>query len=226
MRSWLASALFTLTSVSLAVPVHAHPVHPSALPSTWQTPLAAASQTLLNYLELGVEHVVIGFDHIAFVIGITLATGSLRHIMQRISVFTLAHSLTLIIAALQVVTLPSPLVESVIALSVIYIGASLWFPRWHTGYLPIIFIFGLLHGLGFAAALADIGLPSGFLLPSLISFNVGVEVGQLAIVALTLAGLALAHRLRLPQRYLINAAAVTITAAGLIWLTQRLVAGL
>jgi hypothetical protein len=160
-------------------------------PSAWQT--------LRQYVAEGVWHIWIGFDHILFLVSLLLPAvlvrrdgawqpaGSLRaaalDVVKVVTAFTIAHSITLSLAALGVVSLPSRWVESVIAASVVLAALNnLWGTvdrrRW-----VMAFIFGLIHGFGFASVLADLGLPADALVLALVGFNVGVELGQLAIVA-------------------------------------------
>jgi hypothetical protein len=150
-----------------------------------------------DYLHLGVEHIFTGYDHIAFLFGLLVIAGAAglrggaKKVIGVVSAFTLAHSVTLIGSALGWFTLPSKIVEPAIAASIAYVGIeNLVNPkprfRW-----ALTFIFGLIHGFGFASVLKEIGLPQKGLLLSLVSFNVGVEIGQLVVVAAVLPLLAL-----------------------------------
>lgn len=138
------------------------------------------------YLLLGVEHILGGIDHLLFVIGLLFLVGFQRQLVWTISAFTLAHSLTLASSALGWLTLRSPPVEATIALSILLVAAEALHQRqtlsrrWPA---LVAFGFGLVHGLGFAGALADIGLPEQHLLMALLTFNLGVEAGQLLTVA-------------------------------------------
>lgn len=139
------------------------------------------------YLALGVEHILGGFDHLLFVLSLLFLVSFNRRLLLTITAFTLAHSLTLGLSALGWLTLRSPPVEATIALSIMLVaGEALhkeqtWSRRWPA---LVAFLFGLVHGLGFAGALADIGLPQNHLFIALLTFNVGVELGQLLVVAL------------------------------------------
>lgn len=159
-----------------------------------------------SYLHLGITHLLFGFDHILFVLSLLFFLQRLGPLVKAVTAFTVAHSITLGLSALALVQLPSAPVEAVIALSIMALaveklrGADGTITVRHTWL--VAFAFGLLHGFGFAGALADIGLPKENLLLALFLFNVGVEVGQLAVVA---AGLALAWvvakvGLRLPRQ--------------------------
>jgi hydrogenase/urease accessory protein HupE len=186
-----------------------------------------------TYLVLGIEHILTGLDHLAFVLGLVLLTPAWRKLWKTVTAFTVAHSLTLALAALGLVRVPPPPVEAVIALSILFVAREAWNQRrgrpsatarrpW-----PVAFAFGLLHGLGFAGALSQVGLPEGDIPLALFTFNVGVELGQLAFVLVVLAlarPLALLvrragtarERLELAPAYLIGALAA-------FWCLERVV---
>lgn len=159
----------------------------AAVPTLELTTLApTAAQTLGHYFGLGVEHIAIGFDHIAFVVAVILWGRHFWPLAGVVTAFTVAHTLTLGLAVLDVVSVPSPWVEVLIALSIVVVAAEnflfadLRHRAWQT------FLFGLVHGFGFASVLREYGLPDEARLPALAAFNVGVEAGQLAIVAAVL----------------------------------------
>ena len=153
-----------------------------------------------DYLILGIEHIFTGYDHIAFVFGLLIVAGAhglragARRILGVVTAFTLAHSVTLIASALGLVSLSSRLVEPAIALSIAYVGVENLLRPEPRHRFALTFCFGLVHGFGFASVLKEIGLPEKGLLLSLVSFNVGVEIGQLAVVAAVLPVLALIAR--------------------------------
>lgn len=157
----------------------------------WQIPAAANWKTVAeDYLMLGIAHIWAGIDHLLFVTGLLLLAGTARRITLAITGFTLAHSVTLSAAALGLVRVPVPPVEAAIALSILFLAREVACPDPTSiarGYpLAVSSTFGLLHGFGFAAALADAGLPRGDVAPALFCFNVGVEIGQLAFIAVLL----------------------------------------
>ncbi|OQY69389.1 MAG: hypothetical protein B6D46_00165 [Polyangiaceae bacterium UTPRO1] len=160
-------------------------------------PLAAIAG---RYLELGIEHILGGTDHVLFVVGLFLLVGATRALVATVSAFTIAHSLTLAAAVLGVVTVPPPPVEALIAASIVLLARELLRdagePATLTRRFPwlMAFAFGLLHGLGFAGALAETGVPGDQIPLALVAFNVGVEVGQLAIVGLLIGVAAAAPR--------------------------------
>jgi hydrogenase/urease accessory protein HupE len=138
------------------------------------------------YVVLGVEHILSGIDHLLFVIALLFLVSFNRRLVLTISAFTVAHSLTLALSALGLLTLRSPPVEATIALSIMLVaGEALHKDQTLSRRWPalVAFLFGLVHGLGFAGALADIGLPQNHLFVALLTFNVGVEIGQLLVVA-------------------------------------------
>lgn len=153
------------------------------------------------YLVHGVEHILFGWDHLLFVFGLVLLVRSARVLVTTITAFTLAHSITLALATFGTVRLPSPPVEATIALSIVFLANELvWLGRGRVGPTArwpwvVAFGFGLLHGFGFAGALADLGLPPGDVPLALFAFNVGVELGQLAFIGALAAAAALARRL-------------------------------
>lgn len=164
--------------------------------------VAGAGAVTITYLRLGVRHILGGFDHLTFVLGLLLLVRSLGSLVRTITAFTLAHSITLALAVLGVVHLPSATVEAMIALSILLLAVELArpasAPQTLTLRFPwlVAFTFGLLHGFGFAGALSEIGLPPGDVPLALLWFNVGVETGQLLFVGALLVAAALLRRLR------------------------------
>jgi len=139
-----------------------------------------------SLLKLGVEHILTGADHLVFLFGLILVGGRARSLIGVVTAFTLAHSITLALAALGIFT-PSPrLVEPAIALSIAYVGIENLFVEDASRRWRITFPFGLIHGFGFAGALREIALPRAQVPVALVSFNLGVEVGQLAVLAVAL----------------------------------------
>ena len=153
---------------------------------------ATMSQTVIEYIILGMEHIVPkGLDHILFILGVFFFAVKLKPLLWQVTMFTLAHSLTLILASLKLVFIPASIIEPLIALSIGYVAfenifqrQSKFHSRSNTIRYAVIFFFGLIHGLGFAFVLEDIGLPTGQLILSLLSFNIGVEIAQIGLVVL------------------------------------------
>jgi len=151
-----------------------------------------ALRVLADYIALGADHILTGFDHLLFVFALLLLIHDWRRLVGAITAFTLAHSITLAAASLGWLVVPGPPVEAVIALSIVFLAVELATRRDGTLRLSerrpwlVSFVFGLLHGLGFADALREIGLPQSDLLMALLGFNLGVELGQLAFVVAVL----------------------------------------
>ena len=162
-----------------------------------------ARQNLLQivgrYVVAGMEHIFIGYDHIAFLIAIMLWARKLWPVVKIVTAFTIAHSITLSLAALDIVRIPSAIIEPAIAASIVYVAAENFLSRNVQKRWRDTFCFGLIHGFGFASALQEFGLPRSALVPALASFNIGVEIGQIAIVSLVLPLLLLLDRV-LAQR--------------------------
>ena len=177
-----------------------------------------------KYLVLGFEHILPkGLDHILFVLALFLLSKHLKPLFLQISVFTIAHTVTLALSTLEVISLPGEIVEPLIALSIAFVAVENVFISslkvWRYG---VIFLFGLLHGMGFAGVLSEIGLPDEQFLISLLSFNVGVEVGQVTVVGLAfLAVVFFRDRVWYRRRVVIPASAI-IAAVGLYWTAERL----
>ncbi len=178
-----------------------------------------------KFIPAGIHHILIGPDHILFLIGLLLLGGTLRRLGFIVTGFTIAHSLTLSLAALNLVTPPARLIEPAIALSIIYVGADNLLIREGRDFRAwIAFGFGFIHGFGFANVLREMDLPSRALGWSLFSFNVGVEVGQLLIVAVVATLLAaLRSRNEAVNRQLVFAGSIVVIAAGAFWFVQRVV---
>ena len=191
-----------------------------------------------EYWMHGVWHIWIGFDHILFLLSLLLPAvlvlygkqwrpaenfkSALTDVLKIVTAFTLAHSITLTLATLQIVALPSRWVESAIAASVVIAALNNVLPLFHGKRWIAAFVFGLIHGFGFAGVLLDLGLPQASLLLALVSFNLGVEIGQLAIVA---AFLPLAFALRQSwtyQRLVLNGGSLMIAVLATVWLIERI----
>jgi hypothetical protein len=179
-----------------------------------------------DYVILGYTHILPkGVDHILFVLGLFLLSARLRPILLQVTAFTIAHSLTLALSMSGVVSLPSRIVEPLIALSIVYVAIeNLLTDAIKPWRLALVFAFGLLHGLGFAGVLAGLGLPAGQFITALLSFNLGVEAGQLTVIALAAVAVARhRHRPWYHQRVVVPASLV-IAAIGLYWTITRALA--
>jgi hypothetical protein len=190
-----------------------------------------------DYVRHGIWHIWIGFDHILFLLSLLLPAvlvyqerawqsratfrAAALDVLKIVSAFTLAHSITLTLATLGVVALPSRLVESGIAASVVLAALNNLWPIFHGRRAVVAFGFGLIHGFGFASVLLDLGLPKAALAVSLLGFNLGVEIGQLAIVALFLPLAFLARGTVVYRRGVLGAGSLAIALLALVWLAER-----
>lgn len=195
-----------------------------------------------DYVRHGVWHIWIGFDHILFLLSLLLpavlvfgaGTGSVRtwqggasfraafiDVLKIVTAFTLAHSITLSLAVLGVLSVPSRVVESAIALSVVLAALNNIWPLFQRRRAVAAFAFGLIHGFGFASVLLDLGLPASSLLLSLVGFNVGVELGQLAIVAVFLPLAFMARNSTFYRKVVLVGGSALIFAIAMVWLLER-----
>lgn len=181
-----------------------------------------------DFLKLGVHHILSGADHILFVISLLLVFVSLREILKLTITFTIAHSITLVLAGLGLITLSTRITEPLIALSIAYValttvffGAKKYFGS-TKAKVATVFFFGLFHGLGFAGLLEEVHVPKENLVSSLFSFNIGIEVGQLIIVAIALPLILWAKNKGWYSK-LIKVLAVIIGIFGVVWAIQRIV---
>lgn len=181
-----------------------------------------------EYAVLGVEHILLGIDHLLFVLGLVLIVRGAALLVKTVTAFTVAHSITLALATLGFITVPSAAVEAVIALSIVFLACELvrqvGGQQGLTARRPwlIAFAFGLLHGFGFAGALAEIGLPQGDIPLALLSFNVGVEAGQLLFVAVVLGLLwAAARTLSTTPTWLRQVPGYAIGSLAAFWFIER-----
>ena len=186
---------------------------------TWQGTRAVVQR----FLPLGVHHILTGADHLLFLVGLLLLGGSVRQLLIVVTAFTLAHSVTLSLAALDLFSPPATIVEPAIALSIVWVGAdNLLVGGGRDLRAWIAFAFGLIHGFGFAGILRAMELPSRGVAWSLVSFNVGVEIGQLVVVIVAaLALAALRSRSEQAGRRLAWAGSVVVIVVGGFWFVQR-----
>jgi hydrogenase/urease accessory protein HupE len=190
---------------------------------------ADAGPPARGYFILGVEHILLGIDHLLFVLALVLIVRGAGLLVKTITAFTIAHSITLALATLGYVNVPPAPVEAVIALSIVFVAAeivrSYRGQRGLTERAPwlVAGVFGLLHGFGFAGALAQVGLPPNDIPLALLFFNLGVEAGQLAFVAVVLSIIALGHRIGLPAPdWARLATPYAIGSVAMFWVIQRL----
>jgi hydrogenase/urease accessory protein HupE len=197
------------------------------------TPPPPLLDVTLRYVYAGVEHIFLGYDHVAFLIAIVLWARRLWPVVKIVTAFTVAHSITLSLAVLKIVAIPSSIVEPAIAVSIVYVAIENFFShnierRWRD-----TLAFGLVHGFGFASALQEFGLPRGAVGLALATFNVGVEIGQMAIVSLVIPLLIGVDRLTARMRGvppdrtegLVYAISGIIACLGCYWFLDRTILG-
>ena len=182
-----------------------------------------------TYFVTGVEHILSGFDHLLFVIALVLLVSDFTAVVKAVTAFTVAHSITLIGTTLGLIGLPQRPVEAVIALSIMFLAVEIVKRKPGEPRLAervpwaVAFVFGLLHGFGFAGALKEIGLPSGDISVALLTFNLGVEAGQMIIVLATLATLAMLARYAAPLKpHVMKAASYAIGITASFWFIERI----
>jgi hydrogenase/urease accessory protein HupE len=203
------------------------PSSPEAVIPTTQTGFFVAA----TYFELGVEHILLGFDHLLFVLALLIITQGAWQLVKTVTAFTVAHSITLALATLGIVHVPSPPVEAAIALSIAFVAVEIVHMYEGRASLAarvpwlIAFAFGLLHGLGFAGALSEVGLPAGQIPVALLFFNLGVEAGQLLFVAAVLALVALIQVRKLSQQSRVKfVPPYAIGTIAMFWVIERIAA--
>ncbi len=192
------------------------------------TPPRGALEVSLEYLAIGYRHIVpLGLDHVLFVLGLFLLSTRLRPLIWQVSAFTVAHTITLALTLFGVLSLSPAVVEPLIALSIVYVGIeNLYSDKPRPWRVLVVFAFGLLHGMGFAGILTSFGLAPAETVNALISFNVGVELGQLSVLAV--AWLLCLPLLRDPVRFrqlVSRPGSIAIAAVGAWWLWERIFGG-
>ena len=201
------------------------------LPAEPVLTLGSEGADSVGYLMVGVEHLVGGIDHVLFVIGLVLFISSPWMLLKTITAFTIAHSITLALSILGIVSLAQAPVEAVIALSIVFLARELAQPEEKRSTLTrsspwlMAFVFGLLHGLGFAGVLREIGLPEDALFTSLLLFNLGIELGQLSVVLVLISTLWLwrkiSETLRLRPQMMYLIAAYAMGSVATYWSIDR-----
>lgn len=191
--------------------------------NAWTVDLAAQGRLAAarEFLVLGVEHIATGYDHVLFLVGVLLVGETLRQVVAIVTSFTVAHSVTLALATLGLVAPPPRLVEAVIALSIVYVGVENILARRVRRRWLLTFGFGLVHGFGFAGILREMDLARSGVLLGLVTFNLGVEVGQVAIVGVLWPALRAVQQSR-HRVAVVRYASAAIAACGLVWLVERL----
>jgi hypothetical protein len=210
---------------------------PAAAQQTFRLTRPSRWRQFFDYVATGVDHIWSGYDHILFLLSLLLPAvvvhrgrswepsegfrPAFADVLKTVTAFTVAHSLTLSLATLQVVTLPARISESAIALSVVLAALNNLFPIVRGSRWIVAFCFGLVHGFGFASVLTDLGLPKGVLVVALVGFNLGVEVGQITIVAGFLPLAYLVRRTWLYRRVVLVGGSGAIAMVAALWFVER-----
>ncbi len=177
------------------------------------------------YLQLGFQHILPdGFDHILFIISLCLVAKSAKQILWQCTAFTVAHTITLIMSMKNIIVAPPSIIEPIIALSIAFVAIeNIFMKNLNAGRILLIFAFGLVHGCGFASSLNEIGLPRNQFYTSLLSFNIGVEIGQLAVIGILFAAIIIWTRTK-PwySNYVVKPASIAIACISLFWVMERM----
>jgi type IV secretory pathway VirB2 component (pilin) len=182
LRKYKAFAFFLLIGCIIASPVYAHEIN-------YVLEKAPVENVIWFYLKLGFEHILpLGLDHILFVVCLCLLNNKFKTVLWQATAFTVAHSITLALSMQNIIVLPAEIIEPIIALSIFFVAVeNLLLDKLKPWRIILVFLFGLIHGIGFASVLSEIGLPRDKFLTSILSFNVGVELGQIAVIAIVFA---------------------------------------
>jgi hydrogenase/urease accessory protein HupE len=200
-------------------------IFPGDAPIDVSKPLLTPWQLAPKFFAAGVEHIMTGYDHLCFLLAVVLWASRAWPVIKIVTAFTVSHSITLTLAALQVVNLPGQWTEVAIALSIIYVAVENFFTRKVDGRWRDTFIFGFIHGFGFASGLIELGVPQRAIVPALASFNIGVEVGQIGVVLVVIPLLVLIDKQffngrRSPR--VVYPCSTIIAGFGAYWLMVRL----
>ena len=182
--------------------------------------------TAISYLNIGFEHILpLGFDHILFIISLVLFSPNLRQLFTQSAAFTAGHCITLALASFQIFNISPNIIEPIIALTIVYVAAeNILKKELKASRLILIFAFGLLHGLGFASALSEIGLAKNQFILSLFMFNVGLELGQILIIILSFGVLmSIQKQFSITWPKLVFPVSIFIICIGMYWVIERLV---
>ncbi len=213
-------ALLLCTAALLSsVQLYAHPVVNYAMEH------APAGDVVWYYIKMGILHIIPeGFDHILFVTSLCLLSNKIKTILWQASAFTVAHSITLALSVKNIIVAPSPVVEPIIALSIMFVAIeNILLSELKPWRVLIVFFFGLVHGLGFASALNSVGLPRNQFFTSVISFNVGVELGQIIVILLVFALIIIPFgKTKNYKKYVVLPLSLIIALIAGYWTIQRL----
>jgi len=199
-------------------------IFPGDGPIDLSKPLLTPWELAPKFLAAGVEHIMTGYDHLCFLLAVVLWASRAWPVVKIVTAFTVSHSITLTLAALQIVNLPSAWTEIAIALSIIYVAIENFFTRKVDGRWRDTFIFGFIHGFGFASGLIELGVPQRAIVPALASFNIGVEIGQIGVVLVVIPLLVLIDKIFFKGErnpWLVRLCSAIIACFGAYWLFIR-----
>ncbi|MCC2684486.1 MAG: hypothetical protein K0R75_1385, partial [Paenibacillaceae bacterium] len=179
---------------------------------------------IFRYLNLGLEHIITGYDHLLFLFSLIIIADRFKEVLKIVTAFTIAHSITLTLAALGFVPLYPKWVEAGIALTICYVAIENFYVKSSKWRWLVTFCFGLIHGLGFARAIGEIGFDTKNMVTSLVSFNVGIELGQLTVVAIVLPILLKMQKNPRMYRMFFRGASACILLIAAFWFFQRILA--
>ena len=185
---------------------------------------APANEVISYYLGLGFKHIIPdGFDHVLFVVGLCLLSNTLKQMLWQATAFTIAHSITLAMSMKGIIVAPTAIVEPIIALSILFVAIeNVLLSGFKAGRLLLVFFFGLIHGLGFASSLNEIGLPRNSFLSAVLSFNAGVELGQIVVILAIFLLLVVPFKNKIFYRKLIvYPLSILIAITALYWTVER-----
>jgi hydrogenase/urease accessory protein HupE len=199
-------------------------LYPDDPPLDLSKPMETTAQLMWKFLKAGVEHIVTGYDHLCFLFALILWANRIWPVVKIVTAFTISHSITLSLAALNIFTLPSTLVEALIAASIVFVAVENYFSRDVDNRWRNTFLFGFIHGFGFASALTEMGVPQGGVVPALAAFNIGVELGQIAIVFAVMPILFFIDKQTGGARNakFVYATSALIAVAGIYWFFERI----
>jgi hydrogenase/urease accessory protein HupE len=184
-------------------------------------PEVAPTSSWFSFFKLGMLHILTGYDHLLFLLALLLRKQTFKQYAAIITSFTIAHSITISLAVLGIITLPSRFVEAVIAFSIVYVALENIFRKEIRHRWGLTFLFGLIHGLGFANILKEMNIPKSDLAVALVNFNIGIEVVQIALVLLVLPLLTYMFKLK-SSKFIIRIGSIIVAALGAFWLIERI----
>ncbi len=217
-KNKFAKAGFIILLLLVAAPLWAHTIN-------YALAGAPTHNVVWYYLKLGVQHIIPdGLDHILFVVGLCLISTSIKTILWQATAFTVAHTITLALSMKGAIAVPAALVEPIIALSIMFVAVeNLVLSEVKPWRIAVVFLFGLIHGMGFANALNETGLPPDAFYTSVIAFNAGVEIGQVAVIAAVFALLIIPLRNKSGYRkFVVYPLSILIALVALYWMIERL----